>query len=175
MKLFSGARRTSYCAFCKSPRRLYRRKHVGLTNVLTALIGAGAMCELFYGGPDPVGLGYFSFFVISAEMFVYLRWRAALTCRMCGFDPLVYRRDPRAASAQVREFFDRMGDDPKFMLSKSPLVDVHRRARERDRQRRDIEGVRARALVKNGGTAAPAVVNPVANENTGHHSDVQRA
>ena len=175
MSLFSRARRTSFCAFCKSPRRLYRKKHVGLTNVVAALLTSAGLSLVLWNEPDPRALGFFSAYVIIAEIFVYLRWRAALTCRMCGFDPLVYKRSPAAASKGVRDFFDRMGEDPQMMLSKSPLVEVHRRRRESDRRKREIEGVRERGRRSSAGRSTAAVVDPKKNENTGHHSDVQRA
>ena len=146
-----------------------------MTNVLASLVTAAGFSLLLYGEPDPRALMYFSVFVITAEMFVYLRWRAALTCRMCGFDPLVYQRSPATANRQVRDFFDRMGEDPQLMLSKSPLVDLHRRQREGLRKKREIEGVRARARAMTAGPAGTAVIDVEKNENSRHHSDLQRA
>ena len=175
MQLFSRARHTSFCAFCKSPRRLYRRKHVGPTNVVSAIVIAAGLSMALWNEPDPRGLLFFSTYVIVAEVFIYLRWRAALTCRMCGFDPLVYKRSPAAASLAVREFFDRMGEDPQLMMSKSPLVEVHRRRREAERKRREIDGVRERALKTSAGRPPGVVVGSKPNEKAGHHSDVQRA
>ena len=172
--MFSRRRTNSFCAFCKSPRRVYRKKHVGLTNVLAALILAAGLTEVLWGDADPRGLVLFSIFTFAAETFVYLRWRAALTCTLCGFDPLLYKTSPARASLRVREFYDRAESDPQFWLSKSPLVDLHRRARQDQRRRRQVEGVRERAR-SNAGPGPTAVVASSDHENTRHHSDLQRA
>lgn len=173
-RIFSRSRFKSFCAFCKSPRRLYRKKHVGLTNVVGALVFAAGLTELVWSDADPRGLVIFSLLVFGAEVFVYLRWRAALSCTLCGFDPLLYKTSPARASLRVREFYVRAGDDPRFWLSKSPLVEVHRKQREGERRRREVEGVRARAR-SNAGPTETGVVASTGHENTRHNSDLQRA
>jgi hypothetical protein len=144
MKVFSRLKGLGYCAFCKTKRRLYTKKHVDATNV--AAVGGFALAVTYaaYGFADPRGLLIFSLFVVMAEMFVYFRWRSNLTCRMCGFDPVLYKQSPERASKAVRQFFDEAANKPEFWLSRSPLLQLHRRLRKQEVRRKEIEFLSAK-------------------------------
>lgn len=60
------------------------------------------------------------------EAFVYLRWRFSVVCSACGFDPVLYQRSPEKARLRVARFYERHINDPRFMLSRSPILDVYR-------------------------------------------------
>lgn len=135
MQLISRLRDQRYCAFCKSPRRVYLKKHISLTNVAGAILLSLGISYAIYGRPDPSLLGIFCFFTVVGEIFVYSRWRASLVCRLCGFDPVVYKRSPEEASKQVRAFFEEQIEKPGFILSKSPLLELRRRMHEQERRK----------------------------------------
>ncbi len=134
MRLFSRLFEHRYCAFCKSPRRVYGKKHVDLTNVLATAALSGLVSVAVYGRLDPRAIVIFCLVTVLGETFVYFRWRLALVCRLCGFDPVMYKRSPAAAAKRVREFFEQQIADPKFQLSKSPLLELHRRHQIRRRK-----------------------------------------
>src|ERR1700712_1612512 len=98
---FSRLREQRFCAFCKAKRRIYLKKHIGLTNVLCAVAFSLAVTYAVFAEPDPSGLMIFCIFIIGAEFFVYMRWRMSIVCSMCGFDPILYKRSPLKASARV--------------------------------------------------------------------------
>lgn len=142
MRLISRLRDERFCAFCKSSRQIYVKKHVDLTNVVGILLVTGATTHVLYGGPDPRGLVLFMSLIVIGEMFIYLRWRAAVICRMCGFDPVLYKKSPERASRAVNEFFKAQAENPQFWMSKSPLLDLHRRMKEGERRRDELVAVR---------------------------------
>lgn len=144
MTLISRLRDHRYCAFCKSQRRVYLKKHIDLTNVLGSILLSGAIAHAYYGQPDPRGLVIFCILIGFGELFVFLRWRVAVVCRLCGFDPVLYKRSPEQASNRVREFFTKQMNNPEFQLSKSPLVKLHRQMRENERARmmRELMGIK---------------------------------
>jgi hypothetical protein len=132
MKVISRLRQRCYCAFCKTARRIYGKKHVDVTNVVMALVFALVTTFAFFGEPDARGLGLFCLFVVGAELFVYLRWRLNIVCNLCGFDPVLYKKSPDMASERVREFFKEQMDNPEFLLSRSPLLQLHKRIRDNE-------------------------------------------
>jgi hypothetical protein len=155
MKLISRLRDHRYCAFCRSRRRVYLKKHVDSTNVLGAVFLAAAVTYAFYGEPDPRGLLIFCLVILLSEIFVYVRWRSFVICRLCGFDPVLYKKSPALASLKVREFFMEQTRNPSFLLSRSPLVALHRRRIEQESLKRKYDGISESTT----GRASPTVVN----------------
>ena len=134
MRLISRLRDHRYCAFCKTSRRVYLKKHVDLTNVVAAILLSAVVTLAYFGQVDPRGLVLFCVIAVVSELMVYLRWRMAVVCTMCGFDPVIYKRSPAQAALRVREFFEQQIDNPRFQLSKSPLLELHRQQRMRERK-----------------------------------------
>lgn len=131
---FSRLRDHRYCAFCKVLRRVYVKKHIDLTNVVVAASFSAAVTYAVWGAFDPQGLLSFCIALAFAEVFVYLRWRMTITCNLCGFDPILYKRSPVEASARVKEFFKAQVENPEFWLTKSPLLDVQKRIRAQEKK-----------------------------------------
>ena len=148
MKLISRLRDRCYCAFCKSERRIYVKKHVDLTNVLGASLLSVTLSVAYYGQPDPRALMIFCLIIGLSEIFVYMRWRTAIVCRMCGFDPVIYKKSPLQASRQVREFFNAKVDDPSFQLSRSPLLELQKKQRVNERRQHRHRALEAKMLTK---------------------------
>ncbi len=51
-----------------------------------------------------------------AEAFIKIRWRVHMVCRSCGFDPVVYVKNPKKAAEMVTEYMDRRALDPIALL-----------------------------------------------------------
>lgn len=134
MRLFSRLFQRRYCAFCKTPRRIYAKKHIDLTNVLGAALLSTLVSTAVYGELDPRGLTLFCLVIAFSELFIFFRWRIAVVCKMCGFDPVLYKRSPARAALRVREFFTEQVGNPRFQLSKSPLLELHRKQKVAERK-----------------------------------------
>ena len=119
-----------YCAFCKSKRRIYPKKHASVGNFLMVMGFVICASTGLWTWWDPRSIAIFSVAMVSTEIFIYLRWRFSLVCTLCGFDPVLYRKSPELAREKVRLFYDTKTQDPKFLLSKSPLVDLYRKSTE---------------------------------------------
>jgi hypothetical protein len=148
MKMISRRQRRCFCAFCKAPRKIYKKKHVNLTNVVAGIMLAMALSAAYYGQPDPRGLVVFCTFMVISEIFVYLRWRTSLVCRLCGFDPITYKRSPEAAARLVREFFNSKSEDPSFHMSRSPLLKLQKQRKVRERRDNELKFIKAKMLAK---------------------------
>lgn len=65
-----------------------------------------------------------------AEIFVHVRRRLSMACPHCGFDPVIYLRDPREAARRVKLTLEERQERPEFLLSsKNPLKNLPRRPR----------------------------------------------
>ena len=70
---------------------------------------------------DPRGLAIVGTLLIVSELFSQTKWRTAMICRNCGFDPVVYVRDPEQAGLKIKAFLERRGEDPEFLL-RAPVI-----------------------------------------------------
>jgi len=174
MKAKSRQRVRCFCAFCRSPRSVYDTKHIGLTNVLGAILLSMGISQVYYGTPDPRGLVVFCLLVVIGETFVYLRWRNGVICKLCGFDPVIYKKSPELAAERVRQFFAEQSVRPEFWLSASPLVEVYRQKREQEKRHQEIEAIYARLRGSSSDPNPSAVIKAKADENTSRRSHLQR-
>ncbi|WP_413570198.1 hypothetical protein ACLWBD_06800 [Bdellovibrio sp. HCB117] len=107
-----------YCAFCKSPRRIYRKKSISLMNVLGSALASVVVMFAIWQQFDPRVMIVFVVCLAFSEVFVKIRWRLSVVCRACGFDPVLYTKDPQAAADKVRFQLDVRKQDPKYLLAK---------------------------------------------------------
>lgn len=159
-RLFKSRERR-YCAFCKAPRRIYWKKHISLTNVLAAIAFSGAAMFSIWSEVDGRGLVILGVFLVGAEVFVYMRWRVGVVCQLCGFDPVLYKKSPALAAERVRRFFKEQAENPSFWLTKSPLLDVHRRIRASQKQALKYEAVARKKAERSGGSSVRGPIAPV--------------
>lgn len=148
MGTFSRLHKQCFCAFCKSERRIYAKKHVSLTNVVASSFLATALSFAYFGVPDPRGLVLFCLFIGVAEIFVYARWRMSMSCSLCGFDPVIYKRSLESAAQKVRLFYEEKSKDPQFYLSRSPLLEIQKKKAEQDRKIFELKHFEARLKEK---------------------------
>ena len=106
-----------YCAFCRSQRRVYRKKNIHLTDIAGAALGAAVVMFAIWQEFDPRVVLIFVFFLAIAEIFVQIRWRLTISCKHCGFDPVLYTKDPQKAADKVSAFLESRKQDPHFLLS----------------------------------------------------------
>jgi hypothetical protein len=110
-----------YCAFCRSERKVYRKRGVTLINIFAsaaaATIGMLAIWQKF----DPRVLIIFVCCLAVSEVFIRTRWRLNVICSECGFDPILYRRDLPKAVALVQKKLESRKNDPSTLL-KRPLA-----------------------------------------------------
>lgn len=69
-----------------------------------------------YRQPDPRGLFIVGTILLVAEIFTQMKWRTAMICRNCGFDPVVYIRDPEQAGLKIKAFMVKRPDSPSHLL-----------------------------------------------------------
>ena len=141
MRLFSRVRDHRFCAFCKSKRTVYVKKHIDLTNVvLTALLSLGVTSGI-WGFLDPRALAMCPVLLMGMEIFIFLRWRISIVCRLCGFDPILYKKSPALAAKKVNEFYKESVQDPRFFLSRSPLLETYRKQLLQERKMAEYDRV----------------------------------
>lgn len=103
---------SGFCAFCRSPKVYFKRKRLGLLNILGAFVGAMALNYLFRYQIDPIVFVIFVANMFAIELAIKIRWRMSLICHECGFDPVIYKRNPEVACQMVKAKMDERKADP---------------------------------------------------------------
>lgn len=116
--LFSGKEQV-YCAFCKNTNRVYKSKRVGVLHILAILLFTLVLMFGLWQTVEPRAILIFLSLLAVTEIFVHLRWRISLVCRHCGFDPLVYKKNPEVAAQRVKSFIENRAQNPRFLLAPS--------------------------------------------------------
>lgn len=107
-----------YCAFCKSPRHIYRKRNIGLINVIASALAAVVIMFVIWQTLDPRAIIAFVVCMAISEVFIKIRWRLSVVCRTCGFDPVLYLKDAPAAAEKVRVRLDDRKQDINYLLAK---------------------------------------------------------
>jgi len=110
----------AYCLFCKSKKYVYTKKHATLINWILSSFCSIILSFIVFGDLDFKSVLFLSVFIAISEVFIHLRWRISVICHECGFDPIVYLRDPEAAAQIVKKKLQRRSNDPANYL-KPPL------------------------------------------------------
>lgn len=112
-----------FCAFCHSPRRIYSKKHAGWRDALYSFWLAFSLGLLIWQEVNPRFVPIWVTLFGISEIMIQLRWRLGLTCVKCGFDPLLYLRDPKAASVKVRQTLKSRLSNPNSLDKKIPVLE----------------------------------------------------
>lgn len=116
--------RRCYCAFCKSERNIYRKRHVSLADSFLALLTALLVSFIIWQEIDPRTVVFFVVALAMAEMFIVFRWRMTIACPKCGFDPVLYKKRPELAAARVKAYYKERAESPLSIFSPPPRLPV---------------------------------------------------
>ncbi|MCB0364366.1 MAG: hypothetical protein H6624_00975 [Bdellovibrionaceae bacterium] len=108
------------CAFCRLERRIYRKKHISPTNILLAMITSLAVMIGVWQAVDARVLVVFVFCLAISELFIQIRWRLTLACPFCGFDPVLYVKNPQEAASRVRVKLERAKEGTALLSVHNP-------------------------------------------------------
>jgi hypothetical protein len=109
-----------YCAFCKTPRKIYKKRRINGLNLFAAAVAAVVSMYAVWQEFDPRVIFIYVVYLAFAEVFVQIRWRLNLVCKECGFDPILYMKEPSLAAERVKEKLERRKEDPATLF-KPPL------------------------------------------------------
>lgn len=65
---------------------------------------------------DPRGLFILGLLLICGEVFAQIKWRQSMICQNCGFDAILYMRDPEKAGIKIKEFLHYRAERPEYLL-----------------------------------------------------------
>jgi hypothetical protein len=68
-----------------------------------------------------MGLIIWAAFALISELFVSMRWRISMVCKNCGFDPILYIKEPEKAAEKVKLKLDERKLRPESILAQ-PLT-----------------------------------------------------
>lgn len=109
-------RRSCYCAFCKTPRKVYKSKNLSIFEVLALIFLSVLITHVVYKSFDPRGLGIVGLFLLIGEIFSQVKWRSSMMCQNCGFDPVLYVKDQEKAGLKIKAFLEKRADSPAHLL-----------------------------------------------------------
>lgn len=115
---FFRQRHNCFCAFCKSRRRIYRKKSISFINFIASVLAAAVVMFAIWQQYDPRVMIVFVVCLAISEVFVKIRWRLSVVCSQCGFDPVLYVKQPELALQKVKTQLDLRKQDPKYLLAK---------------------------------------------------------
>ena len=87
----------------------------------------------FWESLHPLSAVFALSFMVLAEIGARMRRRAELVCRKCGFDPVLYKKDPELAKLKVQEFFKKNIMDPDVPLIDSPLIELRKKIKNQEK------------------------------------------
>lgn len=131
-----------YCAFCKAERSYILKKHIGFFEVVLALFFSFSLGGALWTFYEPKILVIFVIATSASEFFIYSRWRSHIVCRKCGFDPVLYNSAPNRARDKVKAFYAERLTRPEFLLSNSPLLELHKESLRRESLSRRLHRVK---------------------------------
>lgn len=119
-------RKFCFCAFCKTSRKIYTRKHLSLAGIVGLVVLSYIMTYAIWHQPDLRGLVILAALLMGAEGATQLRWRQSVVCQNCGFDPVVYLKSPELAGQKITKFLKIRSESPEFLLKPALNLPVRR-------------------------------------------------
>lgn len=87
-------------------------------NVVASAVAAFVIMAALWQGFDARITVIFVICLALSEVFIRLRWRLSVLCSSCGFDPVLYLKQPAQAAEKVKAHLERRKEDPKYLLSR---------------------------------------------------------
>jgi hypothetical protein len=120
--LFKKSEINCYCAFCRTPRKIFRKKTLTTVNFIQALLISSFLTWLFWRKLEVKGLFIFIATLAVLEMSILWRSRLAVECPECGFDAYLYGRSKQAACEKVKaHLLNRQNDPDVWLARRAPL------------------------------------------------------
>lgn len=141
--LLSRVHSKGFCAFCKAERKYVVKKHLHFFDVLCLVVLSGVTSSALWAPFDPRSMVLLALFIGAGETFMYMRWRFGVVCKYCGFDPVLYNVAPDRARERVRAFYESKTKSSGFLLSKSPLLELHRERLAQERLKLKLQRVKS--------------------------------
>ncbi|MEC9281163.1 MAG: hypothetical protein VX642_00520 [Bdellovibrionota bacterium] len=116
-----------YCAFCKNERKVNLKRHISFMEIFTGLVLSTLFSFIFWQSFRPEAIAFFVVCLIMMELGTHFKFRLGIICPYCGFDPILYRRNPQAACQKVSGFMEQRRKDPMFYLSNKGYDKLARR------------------------------------------------
>ncbi len=114
-------RHSCFCAFCKTSRKVYKHKSLLLTEIFGLIFLGIVVTYVVYKSFDPRGLIFVGILLLVGEIFSQLKWRGSMVCQNCGFDAVLYLRDPEQAGLKIKAFLEKRADSPAHLL-RPPVI-----------------------------------------------------
>jgi hypothetical protein len=115
-------RRECFCAFCKTPRKVYKSKYLSVISIV-GLIGLSlVLAEVIWQTLDPRGLVILTIMLLIGELFSQAKWRKSMICQNCGFDLVTFKKNPELAGMKIKEFMATRAERPEFLLKRWPQI-----------------------------------------------------
>lgn len=113
----SDHKKTCFCAFCRTPHRVYANKGIGVTHIILSTLFTLCFMWGYWGHWHLQAIPILLLSLFLSELLLHFRWRLALICRQCGFDPLIYKKNPEKAAMKVKLFLLNRKNNPHFLLA----------------------------------------------------------
>ena len=128
----TNIKKSVFCAFCKIEHSIYHQKHAKWDDFLYCFVISIAIMFLFWREFSPKFLALFLVCLVASEFFIQARWRVSIVCGSCGFDPVMYLKDPKKAEERVSNKLEEVKSSEILALSKkNPFRRITRKKRER--------------------------------------------
>mgnify|MGYP001563436986 CR=1 FL=1 len=119
-RLSSRGRTECFCAFCREKRKINLKKSISLVNIIQAAAISYLIMMALWWELDARVFFIFAVCLSVIEILILVRWRFAVICPNCGFDPVLYLKSPEQVVTKVQAHLKRYDDNPKSSLSPSP-------------------------------------------------------
>lgn len=121
----SSKKEKCYCAFCKHERYIFRKKHINGVNFLICSILSLGLSFTIWQDVHLISSVFLILCLSLTEIFIQVRWRLFISCSFCGFDPVLYKKDPESVAQKVKLILETKRDKPETLLSKkNPLLNL---------------------------------------------------
>ena len=99
------------------------KKEVSFFDAIIMLSITGLLAFAIWGGPDLRSMLIFMSLAFVFQVFLRVRYRESVKCPHCGFDPILYKQDPKQAAAKVKGFMEIRKDNPEYLLRPKPRIE----------------------------------------------------
>jgi hypothetical protein len=134
-----GSRREHFCAFCSLSYRSYNQRHAGWKEFLLSSVFSMVLMWAIWKDVHIYGFILWGALLAMSEIVLRVRWRSAIRCPHCAFDPVLYKTSPEAAAKVVKEFLEHRKKDPSYLLRPQPILPVRRVARDHKQRPKQAE------------------------------------